>query len=198
MTAEPRTWAGRTLSDRRDERRRRLLDAGIDLLGGADGEVIGVRSVCRRAKLTERYFYESFADRDALVMAVYDDVAAQAHQVLVDAVTAAPDRRALAEAAVTAFVDLILDDPRKGRVLLLAPMTDASLFGRGIELVPGFAALVKAQLPAGVDEPERAMAAIGQVGALTHLFIAHLDGTLVVPRERLVAHCVRQLLRAGT
>lgn len=196
---EARTWAGRTLTDRQEERRRRLLDAGIDLLGTAGGAAIGVRSVCRAAKLTERYFYENFADRDALVIAVYEDVAAQARQVLVDAVAGAPpDRRALAEAAVTAFVDLILDDPRKGRVLLLAPMSDASLYGRGVALMPMFTALVREQLPAEVDELERAMTAIGQVGALTHLFIAHLDGTLVVPRERLVEHCVRQLLQAAT
>lgn len=196
---EARTWAGRTLTDRQDERRRRLLDAGIDLLGTAGGEAIGVRSVCRRAKLTERYFYESFTDRDALVTAVYEDVAGQARQVLVDAVAGAPpDPRALAEAAVTAFVDLILDDPRKGRVLLIAPMTDLSLYGRGVEWVPMFAALIEEQLPADVDPLEREMTAIGQVGALTHLFIAHLDETLVVPRERLVQHCVRQLLRAAT
>ena len=50
------------------------IAAGVGLLGGAAGPALTVRAVCRAAGLTERYFYESFADRDEFVRAVYDDV----------------------------------------------------------------------------------------------------------------------------
>ncbi|SDW44799.1 DNA-binding transcriptional regulator, AcrR family [Amycolatopsis xylanica] len=190
------TWAGTKLEDRKAARRAQLLDAAVDLLGASDGPALSVRAACRHAKLTERYFYESFPDREALVVATYEHVGALAHQVLVDAVQAAPTPDARADAAVTAFVELIVDDPRKGRVLLLAPMTEPALSRRGVELLPAFAALVRGQLSSGADDLDRQMTAIGLVGALANLFIAYLDGTLEVPRDRLVRHCVALVLNA--
>ncbi|SDD76107.1 TetR/AcrR family transcriptional regulator [Actinokineospora iranica] len=195
--AADRTWGGTTLTDRKAARRLRLLEAGVDLLGAPEGPALSVRAVCRHAKLTERYFYESFPDRDELVLAVYEHVAAAARQALVDAVRSSPpDPPALARAAVTAFVELMVDDPRRGRVLLLAPLTDPALSSRGMALLPAFAALIREQLPEDESETDREMTAIGLVGALTHLFSAYLDGTLTVDRDQLVDHCVRLLTRA--
>ena len=36
-----------------------------------------VRAVCARARLTPRYFYESFADRESLVVTLFDELAAR-------------------------------------------------------------------------------------------------------------------------
>lgn len=190
-----RTWAGTTLDDRKAARRDRLVAAGLDLLGTEGTAAVSVRAVCRRARLTERYFYESFADREELVGAVYELAGEQARQTLVDAIRGAPDPRQRAERAVRAFAGLLADDPRLGRVLLLAPLTDPALTRRGRHLLPAFAALVGEQLSHG-DETGRQLVAIGLVGALSNVFIAYLDGTLRVSRERLVAHCVRLVLGA--
>ena len=183
------------MDDRKAARRRQLLETGLNLLGAEGTAAVSVRAVCRHAKLTERYFYESFADREELVLAVYEHVGAQTHRAMVDAVqdTSAPQARA--EAAVTAFVELMVDDPRKGRVLLLAPTTDPALSQRGVELLPAFAELVRGQLSGG-DDLDRQMVAIGLVGALGNVFIAYLNGSLNVSRERLIAHCVRLVLGA--
>ncbi len=195
-----RTWAGTTLADRRAARRRQLLDAGLDLLGGTPatgGGTVSVRAVCRRARLTERYFYENFADRDELVVAVYDRVAEQAHRTLVDAVRpagSAPHDRAWS--AVSAFVTLILDDPRVGRVLLLAPFADPALSRVGGQRLPVFTELVREQLSDRVAEQDRTMTALTLVGGLANLFTAYLTGQLDVSREHLTAHCVRLVLGA--
>lgn len=189
-----RTWGGTTLSDRKAARREQLVEAGIGLLGDKDGSAVSVRAVCRRSGLTERYFYESFVDRDDFVLAVYEHVGAQAHESLVAAVAdTAGESEARARAAVTAFVKLMIDDPRRGRVLLLAPTTDSTLSARGVALLPAFAALIREQLPDRTDETDRQLTAIGFVGALTHLFIAYLNGTVRVTREALIDHCVRML-----
>ncbi|WP_406633132.1 TetR/AcrR family transcriptional regulator [Amycolatopsis sp. WGS_07] len=190
-----RTWAGTTLDDRKAQRRAQLLAAGLDLLGAQGSAAVSVRAVCRSAKLTERYFYESFADRESLVAAVYEDVGDQAKRALAEAVSEEADPRRRAERAVTAFVELMLDDPRKGRVLLLAPLTDPALTSRGLHLLPAFTGLVGEQLSRG-DETGRQLVAIGLVGALSNVFIAYLDGTLKVSRERLVEHCVKLVLGA--
>lgn len=199
MPAAGRTWAGTTLTDRRATRRGQLLDAGLELLGTGGSGAVSVRAVCRQARLTERYFYENFADRDELILAVYERVVAEAHQALVDAVTASPaEPESRAEAAVTAFVELIIDDPRKGSVLLLAPLTDPALSRRGVERIPMFAELVREQLAGRADEDDRAMTATALVGGLTNLFTAYLGGSLHVSRQRLVAHCVRLVLSANS
>ncbi len=190
-----RTWAGTTLDDRKAQRREQLVAAGLDLLGTEGSAAVSVRAVCRHAKLTERYFYESFSDREELVVAVYEHVGEQAKQALVDAVRDAPSPTQGAEDAVRAFVELIVDDPRRGRVLLLAPLTDPALTRRGLHLLPAFAALVGEQLSRG-DETERQLVSIGLVGALSNVFIAYLDGSLRISRERLVEHCVRLVLGA--
>ncbi|MGH3431397.1 MAG: TetR/AcrR family transcriptional regulator [Thermocrispum sp.] len=199
MTSATRTWAGTTLADRRAIRRGQLIDAGIELLGGGDTAAVSVRAVCRTARLTERYFYESFADRDALMLAVYEHVAETARHALLDAmVDVEPHSEELARAAVTAFVELLIDDPRNGTVLLLAPLTDPALNQRGSELLPAFTALIHDQLPDTYDDVDRKLTASSLIGALTYLFISYLDGSLDVPRERLIDHAVRILVAAAS
>lgn len=197
MDAQRRTWAGTGIAERRAARRDALLAAGIDLLGAEGGAAVSVRAVCRAAALTERYFYESFTDRDEFVRAVYEDVGRQARDALVEAVAASTSPRDRASAAVSAFVELMVDDPARGRVLLLAPLTEPALGGRGLELAPAFVLLVHEQLSEVPDADERQMTAVGLVGALTSLFIGYLDGTITAPRERFVGHCVALLQSAG-
>lgn len=196
--ARASTWAGTTLDDRRAARRERLLDAGLDLLGTGGSPAVSVRAVCRAARLTERYFYENFADREKFVVAVYERVADQAHRTLVDAL---PDRsrpaRERAYAAVTAFVEFLVDDPRKGRVLLIAPTTDPALSARGLAIEPApLPALIREHLPGRMDAVEQTLTATSLVGGLVNLFTSYLDGALAVPRDRLVSHCV-ELLTSG-
>lgn len=195
METRRRSWAGVGIEERRRLRRERLLEVGVDLIGSTDGTAANVRAVCRAAELTERYFYESFTDRDTFVREVYAHVAGLAREALARAVASA-EPTALAEAAVRAFVELMVDDPAKGRVLLLAPLREPAISRRGVELAPQFVALVRDQLPAG-DDGIRQMVAIGVVGALTSLFMGYLEGDLEVSRQTLVDHCVGLVEQAG-
>ena len=81
-------WSGVPLEDRQALRRDELVAAGTQLLGGESGPAVTVRAACRQAGLTERYFYESFADRDEFVRAVYDDVCSRAMSALMSAASA--------------------------------------------------------------------------------------------------------------
>ncbi len=63
-----------TADDRRAERRELLIAAAFDLLGTQGWSATTVRAVVERADLNPRYFYESFADLDSLILAVYDEV----------------------------------------------------------------------------------------------------------------------------
>lgn len=186
------------MADRQAHRVRALLDAGLELLGSEGSAAVSVRSVCRQAHLTDRYFYENFADRDALLLAVYDDVANEAERALVAAVEACPsaDPTLVARAAVAAFLDVLTLDPRKGRVLLLEPFADPVLGTRSIAVSPAFATLIRAQLNEGDDSPggAAALTATALVGAMANLFTRWLDGSLPVTREVLTDYCVRLLV----
>lgn len=164
------------------------------MLGAADGPAVNVRAACRSAGFTERYFYESFADRDAYVRAVYAHVGERARNVIAGAVRDAHGN--IPEAAVRAFVELVLDNPAVGRVLLLAPLSEPAIGGSGAALVPDFVELVRAQLSTH-DPDEQHLVAVGVVGALTALFVGYLDGTVTTEREAFLAHCVRLVAEAG-
>ncbi|MDF0532183.1 TetR/AcrR family transcriptional regulator [Tsukamurella sp. 8F] len=178
-------------------RRVTMLDAGVGLLGAADGPAVSVRAVCRSTSITERYFYQAFGTRDDYVRAVYHDVSEQARAALAAAITAHPRQEALAAAAVDAFVGLMIDRPDMGRVLLLAPYREPALATLGLGHMPDFFALVAASLPDGVPADVREMTAVGLVGALTALFTQFLTGGLAVDRDTLVDHCVGMLTTAG-
>jgi AcrR family transcriptional regulator len=207
----PRVWGGTTLDTRRDTRRRRLLEVGFELLGGQGSAAVTVRSVCRHAKLTDRYFYENFADRDGLLVAVYQQVAEQFRDAMAVAVGAAVAEaaprpvapEAVARSAVLAFVGLLTGDPRKGRVLLLAPMTDAALSAHAVGLMPMFGELIRVQLaeaPGGAQTTaalDERMTATALIGALSNLFVRWLDGTLEASEQELTDYCVRLLLTAA-
>lgn len=185
-----------TLEQRREARRESLLSTGITLLGAKDGPAVSVRAVCRTAGLTERYFYESFTDRDEFVRAVYAEVGEKGRTALVAAVQPAESTHGRAEAAVDAFVKLMIDDPAMGRVLLVAPLSEPALGGRGLELMPGFVGLVHDQLSSVTDPVEKELVAVGLVGALTNLFIGYLDGAIAASRDQLVTHCVNLVMEA--
>lgn len=179
-------WSGVPLQDRQALRRDQLIAAGVTLLGGAGGPALTVRAVCREAGLTERYFYESFSDRNEFVRAVYDDVCTRAMSTLMSATTP--------REAVERFVALMVDDPVRGRVLLLAPEVEPVLVRSGAEWMPSFIRLLQGKLTEISDPTVQNMVATGLIGALTALFTAYLDGRLSASREQFIDYCVELLL----
>lgn len=179
-------WSGVPLRDRQALRRDELIAAGISLLGSPGGPSLTVRAVCRAAGLTERYFYESFADRDEYVAAVYDEVCSAAMSTLM--------RSESMRDAVERFVSLMVDDPARGRVLLLAPEAEPVLAQSGARWMPNFIELLQRNLTRITDPTRQAMVATGLIGALTALFTAYLDGRLAATREQFIDHCAELLL----
>ncbi|MFZ3307598.1 MAG: TetR/AcrR family transcriptional regulator [Mycobacterium sp.] len=184
-------WSGVPLEDRQALRRDELVAVGTQLLGGESGPAVTVRAACRQAGLTERYFYESFADRDEFVRAVYDDVCSRAMTALMSATTP--------REAVEQFVALMVDDPVRGRVLLLAPAVEPVLAASGAEWMPSFIDLLQHKLTQIADPVRQKMIATSLIGGLTALFTAYLNGRLAATREQFIDYCVEMLLsRAAT
>lgn len=178
-------WTGVPFESRLALRRDNLINAGVQLLGSAGGPALTVRAVCREAALTERYFYESFADRDEFVRAVYDDVCTRAMSALTSATTP--------REAVERFVELMVDDPVRGRVLLLAPAVEPVLTRSGAEWMPNFIDLLQRKLSRIGDAVLQKMIATSLIGGLSGLFTAYLHGQLGATRQQFIDYCINML-----
>jgi len=196
-------YGGIPAAQRRAERRARLLDAGLDVLGTEGWTATTVRAVCERARLNPRYFYESFPTLDDLLVAVFERIADEAMEAVVAAVAANPGKPgATARAAIGGFVELMTEDPRKGRVAFVEAMGSEALMRHRLDTLQRFAELVAAY-SSEADEAEAADPEAAQltaqvlVGGLTEALIAWLDGRLEVSRERLVEHCAELFIAAA-
>jgi AcrR family transcriptional regulator len=196
-------YGGVSAEGRRAARRAQLLAAALDLLGGEGWQATTVRAVCARARLTPRYFYENFVDLDALVLAVFDEVAGQAAATVLAAVSAAPaDARAKARAAIGAFTGIVGEDPRKARVLFVEALGSEALARRRFATLRMFADMVAAQGREfyGLEHTDDAFlqtTALTLAGGLAEVLLAWQNGTLAVEREQLVDDCTELFVATG-
>jgi AcrR family transcriptional regulator len=202
VTEAARTYAGVSAEQRRSRRRAALLAAALDTVATDGVAGVSVRGVCGRARLNDRYFYESFADRDQLLLALVDDLFGQAIGVIVDALDGLPrDAQVRVRAGITAAVGFLVDDPRRGRMLLESQATEA-LQRRRHEAVRLVAGIVtnQAQELLGELAPSRLdteLAAITLVSGSLELLAAWLRGELDVTREHLTDFLIAMLLTAS-
>lgn len=200
MPSTTRPYRGVSAEDRRADRRTRLVAAGLDLLGTAGFEQTTMTAVCARAKLTERYFYEHFSGRDQLLLAVVDQVADEARATVGAALASAPrDPRAAATAMITAFVDFVTDDPRKGRAALVESAAADPLRGRRHELLREFAHRLVAAAHAlfgddALPPPRDEINALLFVGGLAELLTAWLTDEITATRADIVAAATDQFV----
>ncbi|TCJ93801.1 TetR/AcrR family transcriptional regulator [Nocardia alba] len=179
-----RSYGGQTAQDRAADRRARLLDVGIEIIGTQGVSALGMRSVCRAAGLSQRFFYESFADTDALLHAVYRAALSRLEDAVAPAVASA-DLRAVVEAAAR----LMEADPRICRILLIEPVADARLRHYVRETIPAIALAALGDRVAGSpDDPRVRMRFSALFGALISLFVEWTEGSLGTDRAAFADH----------
>ncbi|MGZ8738840.1 MAG: TetR/AcrR family transcriptional regulator [Nocardioides sp.] len=143
MSTPVRSYGGKTAEERTQDRRTRLVEATITLLAEHGEAGTTMTSICARAGLTERYFYESFAHRENALLDALDHVsnqiAAAAVRVLEEA-SGSPEERV--HAVMASFVDLVSRQPALGLVAVVHSSATPSLRARRHELIRTFAELV--------------------------------------------------------
>jgi len=195
VVAATRVYGGLSAGDRAEARRRRLMEAALELIGTEGWAAASVRGVCRQAGLTPRFFYESFDDLDALAVAVFDDIAVTTTAAILEAVRAAPPAPAAqARAAIATFVDELTSDPRRARVAFAEALGSEALARRRLQAMRAMAGLI-------ADHGRRAYGSVPQAdtlvditaallaGGIAELLIAWLDGAIAATREELVDDC---------
>ena len=188
-------YGGVPADERRAQRRARLLEAALELLGRQGSAHLSVRGVCREAQLSSRFFYESFEDLDALTLAVFDDIHARATGRVLEAIAAAgADPGAQARAAIGTFVHELTDDPRRGRIMVVEALSSAPLMSRRVAAMRDMTRLIAALGRATYHPPPAAetlvdVTATLLAGGLAELLVAWMDGSLTASREELIEDC---------
>jgi AcrR family transcriptional regulator len=203
MAKVVRPYRGVSADERRAERRARLIEAGLDVLGSEGLANTTMTAVCARAGLTERYFYESFRDRDELMVAIFDGYVEEATEAMFAALDAAPaDLLARCRAAAGAMITVLAEDPRKARAYVEAIGSEA-LRQRRAETMRAFAAFLAEQMAELHDlgakryAPRLELATVVLIGGMGEAVTEWLRGTLELSFEELVEECAQLCVAAA-
>jgi AcrR family transcriptional regulator len=155
----------------------------------------GVRELCAEAKLTERYFYESFENRESLFLAVYDDAVLRVRTAIARAIAESESgAQGLARAGLSAFLKMLRDDPRLARVLLIDVLAIGEGAGaRSLVATQSFAELV-ATVTSGIhpnlerEKRDAKLIANGLVGSTLFIAVQWARGGFREPLSRVLDH----------
>jgi AcrR family transcriptional regulator len=181
--------------ERRAQRRSQLIAAAIAVYGERGYRQATVKAVCEAAGLTERYFYESFANSEELLIASYNAVAYAVFGEIREAAAAAgATRTERARAMLRTYFTALQRDPRSARVFLVEirgvsravdRAFDASLRAIGEEVgrIAG---------PGGVDLDPLLQA--GVVGGVIHIALRWIEDGYSPDIERVTDSAMRLVL----
>ncbi|OBI05471.1 TetR/AcrR family transcriptional regulator [Mycobacterium scrofulaceum] len=187
-----RPYGGVEAAQRLATRRNRLLAAGLELLGAEQRDISGVtvRAVCRQSGLAARYFYESFADKDEFVGAVYDWAVADLAATTQAAVAAVPADEQT-RAGIANIVRTISGNARLGRLLFSTQLANPVISRKRAESNAMFAMLSGQHVGDALRVPanDRIKAAAHfVVGGVGQTISAWLAGDIRLEPEQLVDH----------
>ncbi|MCA1246473.1 TetR/AcrR family transcriptional regulator [Massilia sp. MS-15] len=171
-----RSYRGLTQDERRAERRARLVTAAIAVYGERGYHQATVKAVCEAAGLTERYFYESFVNSEALLIDSFNLVT---YSVLGDVKRAAREagrgRVARLRAMLHAYFSSLQREPQSARVFLV----EIRGVSRAVDLA--FDAALRAighevaRIVAPPGQPGDELLQAGVVGGVMHIALRWID-----------------------
>jgi len=186
-----RSYRGQSQEQRRAERRGRLIAGAIAVYGERGYHQATVKAVCEAAGLTERYFYESFANSEALLIDSYNAVTyAVLGEILRAGEAAGRGRVARSRAMLQTYFSALQREPRSARVFLVEirgvsravdQAFDASLRNIGREVA-------RLAAPDAVDDE---LLQAGFIGGVIHIALRWIEDGYVPQVDVAVATALR-------
>lgn len=187
-----RVYGGATGEERVAERRRKLVEAGMNLFGSPGSESVRVKDVVLEAGLTDRYFYESFSDLGALFEEVLNlTIEAMEAEVNAAVQDAPDDPMARISVAMRTTVDTLTADPRMIRIFFVEALGRGGRVGaRRNELLAHaaenfFKWSATEQGPFESGPIDARMRAFAVSGAASELLISWAEGLLDITADEL-------------
>jgi AcrR family transcriptional regulator len=192
--APRRSYGGKSADQRRAERREAVLGAALEIWQESGWAAVTMRGVCARAGLTDRYFYESFTDRDALLAAIWDQMRDETLTMLLGAITPYADDDPVEQlhAALVAIVHHVGDEPRRAQIIFGDHSGSAVLEQRRRDTIQMAVDLVidlaRPYLRADVDEVAFRVTVLMGIGGFVETILAWRSGLITVDTDALVEH----------
>ena len=195
--SKERQFKGLSLTERKQARREKLIEAGIAMYGTQGFFSVTVKDVCNEAKLTERYFYESFKKSEELFQTVFLKMIEKMQTCLTQAVLmAAPEPNNMVTAGLSALLSTIKDDPRMARIIYIDAMLVQDLHNQATiqetltqfdRIIQGFVMITMPNAPHSAEEVS--LMATGLNGYVTHIIIRWVSEGFKQPLEDVLAAC---------
>ncbi|MEV0003241.1 TetR/AcrR family transcriptional regulator [Micromonospora sp. NPDC050980] len=196
-----RTYGGLSVEERLAHRRRRLLDAGLELFASRGFHGTSIEQLSSAAGITARDFYRVFKGREELFIALLDELNDESVRVAAEALSAAAeDAVARARAALSAYIQWTVADPRRARVKYTRPFGISPAVERrrqaGVDAFIDLARHEFEQMAAAGLIPRRtnfALAAVAVMGAANELILDWVAGRYAADIDEVVEEAVRVL-----
>lgn len=201
----PRAYGGESHEQRVQKRREQFIAAGKHLFGTLGYRRTTVRGLCKAAGLTDRYFYESFATTEDLLVAVYEQLVGDMQLAIVAALAQAeadPDPGVWIDRGLDAFFAAV-EDAEAARIVWLevlgvSPTVDAVYVRTLKQFADMVLALVREAFPDwAVDAQTAPVVAMGLIGAASESAKNWMMSGYSEPRSSMVRG-VAVILRGAT
>ena len=170
-----------------------MLAVGLELFGTGGYRATTIEALCAAANVSTRNFYEEFGSREALLLALHDELNARALRAVVDAIGGVDEDNIAGRvrAGTEAYLDVMTSDRRWAQIALVESVgisADAELHRR--TAIDRFVALIEAEAnriaAAGLIERRdwhlTAVALAGALNGLINTWTANDDWQTMVPR----------------
>ena len=174
-----RQFKGLSLSERKQMRREKLIEAGIETYGTHGFFAVTVKDICNEAKLTERYFYESFKKSEQLFQTIFLKLIDELqHNVMQAIMQASSDPHKMIDAGLRALLTTLKDNPRMARIIYFDAMLVQELHNQATihetmtrfdRMIQAFVMLMMPQI--NRSEREISLVATGLNGYVTQIAI---------------------------
>lgn len=195
--AKERQFKGLSLAERKQARREKLIEAGIQAYGTHGFFSVTVKDICNQAKLTERYFYESFQKSEQLFQTIFLEQIEILQSTMMQAIVqASPDPRKMVTAGLSALFNLLKNDPRLARIIYIDATLVQELHKQAIirETMDKFDRMIHAFVMSLMPqitqtEQEISLVATGLNGYVTQVAIRWVISGFKQPQDEIVAAC---------
>lgn len=185
-------FKGVTADVRREERRRRLREGCLDLVGEVGLAGATLNGICAQAGLTKRYFYESYTGRDELLVELLGELFDGIRDGIVTAVSGTPNAVAgRSRATAVVLLDCFDRDPRLARLYVESP-SEPPLHRRRDKAIAEFAELLALHVvQLDLDRPEVRFASTVVVSGTTDIVSRWLSGNSEWTRDSIATSIER-------
>ena len=197
QVVKERQFKGMSLTERKRVRREKLIEAGIEAYGTHGFFSVTVKDICNEAKLTERYFYESFKKSENLFQTIFLQLIDKMQHTLMQSIMqGTPDPLKMIDSGLTGFFKMLHDDPRMARIIYIDAMlvqelhnhaTIQETMGQFDRMIHAFVMLMMPKTR--LSEKEISLISTGLNGYVTQVAVRWVMSGFKLPIEDVVQAC---------